>query len=73
MYEGTNQILFSKETSMKFLGTFMSELFHSPIKVTGIENDYKGLTIDFTKDDESSENAKQLKKVDDKTPEEVID
>lgn len=69
MYEGNNQIMFSKETALKFFSKFMTELFHSPIKVTDIEKDYKGVTIDFTKDDEPSEKAKPLEKVDDETPE----
>lgn len=73
MYEGNNQIMFSIETANKFISKFMTELFNSPIKVTDIEKDYKGLTIDFTKDDEPSENAKPLKKVDDETLEEITE
>ena len=71
MYEGKNTITFSKETTLKFFSKFMSELFHSPIKVTDIEKDYKGVTIDFTKDDEACENTKQLKKVDDETLDDI--
>jgi len=48
MFEGENQITFSKETAYHLLSSFMTNLFNSPLKVTGIEKDYKGLTIDFT-------------------------
>ena len=72
MYEGNNQITLSIETAKKFLSNAMSGFFHSPIKVTDIEKDYKGVTIDFTKDDEACENAKPLKKADDETLEETV-
>ena len=72
MYEGNNQITFSKETAHNFFSKFMTQLFHSPINDTGIEKDYKGVTIDFTKDDEPSENEKPLKKTDDESLEETI-
>ena len=65
MYEGNNTVTFSNETANRLFGKFMSGLFHSPIKITGIEKDYKGVTIDFTEDTEGCGNAKQ--------PEEVIE
>ncbi len=49
-FVGENQITFSKETANVLFGSFMTGLFNSSIKVTCIESDYKGVTIDFTED-----------------------
>ena len=48
MFEGHNEVLFSKETAHRLFSQFMSKLFNSPIKVTGIETDYKGVKVEFT-------------------------
>jgi len=53
MFEGHNEILFSKETAHKLFSKFMSNLFNSPTKVTDIETDYKGVKIEFTEDAET--------------------
>ena len=50
MFEGQNEVTFSKETACKLFSKFMGDLFGSPVKVTAIETDYKGVTIDFTED-----------------------
>ena len=50
MFEGENTVTFSKETAYKLFSNFLSTLLNSPIKVTGIETDYKGTTIDFTEE-----------------------
>ena len=61
MFEGENRVVFSKETANKLLSRFMSSLFNSPITVTGIEKDYKGLAIDFTEDIAEGKAAKSEK------------
>ena len=57
MFEGENEIVLSKETAKKMLGQFLSNLFHSPIKVTSMESDYKGLTLEFTVSEEVNAGA----------------
>ena len=73
MYEGSNEITFSKETINRLFSKFMSGLFSSPIKVTNVESDYKGLTVNFTAEDAASEKAKQATEVDDKKLEETVE
>lgn len=65
MFEGENRIVFSKETANSLLSSFMSNLFNSQIKVTDIEKDYKGLTIDFTEaiPEEKNEKAESEREV----------
>ena len=50
MFEGENTVTFSKETAYKLFSKFLSTLLNSPIKITGIETDYKGTTINFTEE-----------------------
>ena len=50
MFEGENQIVFSEETAKKIFSGFMSKFLNSPVVVTNLSSDYKGLTIDFTED-----------------------
>ena len=61
MFEGENEIILSKETAKKLFGQFLSNLFHSPIKVTSMESDYKGLTLEFTVSEEGAVDAKKPK------------
>ena len=48
MYEGENQIVFSEETAKRVFSGFMSKFLNSPVVVTHLDSDYKGLTINFT-------------------------
>ena len=43
-----NKISFSEETAKTLFSKFMSGFLSSPVKVTGISSDYKGLEIEFT-------------------------
>lgn len=60
MFEGENEIVLSKETAKKLFSQFLSNLFHSPITVTSMESDYKGLTLEFTVNTEAREAAKEV-------------
>ena len=61
LFEGENEITLSKETAHRFFSKFVSDFLNSPIKVTNIESDYKGVTIKFTEsfDEEKKEGAKE--------------
>ncbi len=48
MWPDNNKISFSEETAKTLFSKFMSGFLKSPVKVTEISSDYKGLEIEFT-------------------------
>ena len=48
MFEGNNEVVFSKETTKKLFSRLMSNLFNQPIEVTDLSMDYKGVSVNFT-------------------------
>jgi len=48
MFEGNNEVVFSKETTKKLFSRLMSTLFNHPIEVTDLSMDYKGVSVNFT-------------------------
>lgn len=63
--KGENEIVLSKETARRLFSKFVSDMFSSPIKITSIESDYKGVTIQFTEffDDAKKEAEPKTKEI----------
>ena len=48
MFEGNNEIKFSKGTAQKIVGEYLTKLFGVPIEVTALEISSYSATIDVT-------------------------
>ena len=48
MYEGYNEITFSKQTANSLFSKFFSEFFQTSVTVTDVGSDYSGIKIGFT-------------------------
>jgi len=48
MFEGNNEIKFSKVTAQKIVGEYLTKLFGVPIEVTALESGNYSSTIDVT-------------------------